>query len=210
MSLLIGLGGYAKAGKDTVASILETLPGWVRDYMSRPLEEALLTLDPWVNVGYENWLEDTYDVDRFRYHQWMTYAELHAMLGYDDSKNCLDVRRYLQLLGTEIGRKMFGENVWVDRAFSNVDGLRSQGYNVALTGMRFPNELTALSERDGLSVWVRRPGYGPINAHASDNTLGEADFDFVIDNSSDLDSLYHFVTEVWVPSLESRCLPAAA
>lgn len=188
MAALIGLGGFAFSGKDTVADHWESEYGWIKLYMSKPLETALLRVNPWVDVRASNW--ETQRDEILGDSDWLRYADLHGLVGYDASKKCLDVRNYLQKLGTEVGRNMFGENVWVDYGFGEADKLRNDGLNVAITGIRFPNELDAVRQRGGLSIWVERPGYGPVNTHASDNTLSADDFDVVVYNEGTLADLY--------------------
>lgn len=175
--MIVGLGGYATAGKDAVADVLVGY-GWKKTYMSKPLEKALLTLDPIVGCGY------SYCDCR------MTYSELHAEVGYDESKKVGEVRRLLQTLGTEVGRKQFADDLWVRLAFAEVDRLHgTAGHDVAITGIRFPNELEALHARGGVAVWVDRPGTKPANAHPSEHTLRVRDFDHVIRNDGDLEDL---------------------
>ena len=193
---LIGLGGVAFAGKDSVADHLENVYGWIKTYMSKPLETALLRIDPWVSVKKPNWEPQTWPEDALGNTEWLRYSELHKTVGYDYSKKCLDARDYLQKLGTEVGRNMFDQNVWVNIGFSEVDKLTEEGFNVAMTGIRFPNELQAIKERNGLAVWIERPGFSPVNQHASDNTLHKQDFDIAIHNIGTLEELYDSVKVV--------------
>lgn len=190
---LIGLGGYAEAGKDAVADVLVDL-GWRKTYMSKPLEQALLTLDP-VIVPNETDSVDLLGDIAYSYGG-IRYSVVHAILGYEGSKKLPEVRRLLQVLGTEVGRNMFGQDVWVNIVFAEVDALRTDGFSVAITGIRYTNELAALHLRRGQAVWVDRGGE-PVNAHSSDNTLGPGDFDDVIDNLGDLDALHDEVVG-WV------------
>lgn len=170
--MIIGLGGYATSGKDAVADLLCENHRYRKTYMSKPLEAALLALDPLVEAG------DAYPV---------RYSLVHRLEGYDASKRHPEVRRLLQNLGTEVGRAMLGENVWVDLAFAEVARLHD-GSHVAITGIRFRNELDAVRARGGLAVWVDR-GLEPVNGHASDNTLGPLDFDVILKNDGTLDDL---------------------
>lgn len=174
MSHLIGLGGYAGSGKDVAADALVDLRGWTKTYMSEPLERALLKLNP---IVARRWWGKA-----------VRYRELHAKVGYTESKNNPEVRRLLQVLGTEIGRDMIDPDVWVRVAFNRIDELLAQGKSVALTGIRFANELNAVRERGGELVWIDR-GLAPVNTHTSDNTLGPDDFDRVIHNHGSIDDL---------------------
>ena len=173
---LIGFGGYASSGKDAAVDVLVE-QGFKRTYMSKPLEQALLALNP--QIVFEGNPSPN----------WMLYADLHAEVGYEASKRDPEVRRLLQRLGTEVGRKLFGENVWVDKMRTEVCEVLDAGGKIAVTGIRFRDEANAIRELGGRLVWVSRPGYGPVNGHSSDNTLGPDDFDEVIVNDGTLDDL---------------------
>ena len=168
---LLGLGGYALSGKDTVADVLESR-NWYRTYMSEPLERALLALDPYISGSFST-----------------RYSYFHSLLGYTKSKENPEVRRLLQKLGTDVGRNILGENVWVNAVFDNLPEYRQ----TVVTGIRYPNELAKIRELDGLAAWVRRPGFGPVNDHSSDNSLTADDFDFVIENDG---TIYDLVRKV--------------
>lgn len=170
---LIGLGGYAFAGKDAVADVLEHDHGWARTFLSKPLLDILLILDPLIPAPFSH----------------VRFSEMVAGIGYDESKHNPEVRRLLQTLGTEIGRAKFGESVWIDLVMDEVAALREQGRNVAVTGIRFRNELDAIRAAGGLAVWVARPGFGPVNGHSSDNALTATDFDITVVNDGPIDSL---------------------
>jgi hypothetical protein len=186
-NLLIGVGGFAQAGKDAFADFLVSDHGFHKEYMSRALETALLRLDPWILNVEDNWKYGTYPTevpDKL-----ITYSRLHEAVGYDYSKNNRDVRLFLQRLGTEIGRDMCDPDVWVRWAFRIVDAILDNHGSAVITGIRFCNELTAVKQRGGLLVWIERPGVGPVNGHVSDNELSSADFDVTILNNGTLDDL---------------------
>jgi len=198
---LIGLGGYATSGKDAVADVLVQDFGFRKTYMSKPLERALLVLNPTVRVEQDerralpvkfDWRTSAMGGPWFK-----SYADLHAEVGYDASKTVADVRRLLQLLGTEVGREMFDKNVWVNLVFREVQHWRGlDGVPVVVTAIRFLNELHQINDAGGISVWVARPGIGPVNTHVSDNALGSRHFDFGFANTtSSLDDLSAAVRE---------------
>lgn len=190
MSKLIGLGGYAQSGKDTVADLLVTNHGWRKTYFSKALDDALLVLNPLIPTPVSSSVPE----DVFTW--WTRYAEFRKVTSYDDAKQNYEVRRLLQTLGTEVGRNMLGKNVWVNAAFKEVDKLMDEGYDVAITGVRFPNEREAVVKRGGKLVWVSRIGYGPINTHASDNSLGREDFNMFVNNDWTLKELASRVAEL--------------
>jgi len=186
---LFGLGGYGFAGKDTFADGLVKAGGWKKHYMSEPLEKALLALNPLIRHRYGPTGDTAGD-------WWETYQEFHARVGYDETKKNQYAREYLQRLGSEVGRKMFGENCWVNIAAKACDWDLEQGFNVALTGIRYPNELEMVHKADtGVTIWLNREGYGPVNGHASDNTLSSDDFDLILDSYT-VEDLYAVAAQV--------------
>jgi hypothetical protein len=92
-------------------------------------------------------------------------------------------------MGTEVGRDMFGDNFWVDQALREV-----QDDDLAVfTDCRFPNEAQAIKDRGGVVWRVERPGFGPVNGHASETSLDDWDFDGIIQNNGTLDDLTYKV-----------------
>lgn len=182
--ILLGFGGYAFSGKDTAADslLVRSDMRWEKLYMSQTLERALLALNPIIHSL--SYLVDPKDPDSC----YVRYRQIHAEVGYDKSKEHPEVRALLQRLGTEVGRNLLGENVWVDAVFGEADKLMAEGTNVSVCGIRYPNELAAVHDRSGTSVWVDR-GLPPVNSHTSDNTLVKEDFDYVLDNRGSIQDL---------------------
>lgn len=182
---LVAFGGYATAGKDAAVDVLVAEFGFERTFMSKPLHDSLFALDPQVLVT---------EKEAARLHlpsstRCWPYVSLTEELGYEQCKSIADYRRLLQVMGTEVGRRRFGPDVWLNQVMVECAHHRSQGCPIALTGVRFANELAAIRNVSGVAVWVDRPGVAPVNGHSSDNTLTSADFDVVLSNSGTLEDL---------------------
>ena len=211
MSRLIGLGGKLRAGKDAVGDYLEEKHDFVKMGMSDALNEALLKINPWIPVP--SGMSD-------REETFLPYAHIHEAVGYVEAKKNPEVRRLLQVLGTEVGRDMIDPDVWVSIAEKKIREHWANGKSVVITAMRFPNEIEMLTRLGGLSVWVERPdaerlsngleaeaGRGTsdrvsegltgsqeaIQGHASENSVSSNDFDYVLVNDGTLDQLYRKV-----------------
>lgn len=183
--VLIGLGGYAGAGKDAFAEFLRDDHGVTLMGMSEPLLDALVLLNPWIpGVSFP-------ERDKMR------FVDHLDAVGYTEAKKHPEVRRLLQVLGTEIGRDMIGQDTWTNVARKKILAEFAHGRSVALTGIRFPDELAMVHELSGASVWIRRPGVEPALGHVSDRTLSPHDFDIVVDNSGTLDVLREFASSVY-------------
>lgn len=183
---LIGLGGKLRAGKDAVGDYLEEHHGYTKLGMSDALNEALLALNPYiplVELGGQS----------------VRYRDLHDRVGYVEAKKHPEVRRLLQILGTEVGREMIDPDVWVNIAVRRITELRQAGVPVVITAVRFPNEVEMIRRLGGTTVWIERPteartdAQGDILTHASETSVSEELFDTVIHNDSTLDRLYGLV-----------------
>lgn len=215
--MLLGLGGFAHSGKDSVADILARDHGFQKTYMSKPLEQALLILNPQIfcslpalRVGEDPTGRDVVKQKLTDFDVWekfLSYSDVRQILTYDESKLMHEVRRLLQVLGSEIGRNMFGEDCWVKMVFREVDDWLAAGCDVVVTGIRYRNELAAIRQRGGVSLWVNRPGIKAVNKHSSDNTLGPQDLDGTMGNDGTLEDLARYVADGVLPDLRAWAAP---
>lgn len=178
---IIALSGYARSGKDEAAKVLVEEYGFTRVAFADKLREFLYRLDPQIGrpgeVARLGVIIDKYGWD-----------------GYKETPYKDEVRELLQRLGTECGRELLGENVWVDAALS-VDAEK-----IVVADCRFPNEAEAVRTRGG-RVWrVSRKGVGPINDHPSETSLDNYNFDAVVSNTGTLEE---FRTLIQVAYLEN-------
>lgn len=170
--MIIGLSGYARAGKNTVADILK---GNDVSYQLRafadPMREAIKRLNPYIAIS---------DVASLRIQDALDYGDWDALkVAYPE------VRRLLQVFGTEVGRSMFGENFWVEQAFKGV-GFND---NVIFTDVRFPNEAQAIVDYGGVVWRISRPGINAVNHHPSENALDGWKFHKIVHNDGSLEDL---------------------
>lgn len=182
--LLIGLGGLKRSGKDTVADRLVGEHGFAKNWMSEPLNEALSIVNPYVGVLGDGTL--------------VRYAYLVEEVGYEQAKEFPEVRRLLQRFGTEFGRKMVGETIWTELVFRAVDEQLAAGKDVAITGIRYFNELEEVRRRGGILLHVQRPQLedrapAELSTHDSEVSLVSTDFDETISNEGTLHDLHQWV-----------------
>jgi hypothetical protein len=160
---LLGLSGYAGAGKDELGKAT----GFQRVAFADPMREAMVTLNP--KIQCRRRLADTVQE-----------------LGWDAAKRAYpEIRELLQRFGTEVGRELFGENVWVDLAVNNL----TPGDKYVVTDVRFPNEAQKIKEMGGFVYRINRPGVEPPNAHYSERALADWKFDGFVENDGTLDDL---------------------
>jgi hypothetical protein len=226
-STVLLVGGRLTSGKDAFADHLVEKHSYVKLGMSDVLAEALYTLDPWVEIYpkdspqikkyiRQNWSMKDRIIARlfFQGSQFVHYQDLIDDLGYVDAKTSGQVRSLLQRLGTEVGRNMLGQNIWVDAVKKKIDGLLEEMRNVVVTGIRFPNEIALesawyhtgpypVSPVVVASVWIDRPSLRPLDPdpkkrHASEGSVRAEDFEYVLLNDGTLEDLYRGADELLV------------
>ena len=172
---LIGFSGYARTGKDEASKALEEF-GYKRVAFADKLRNFLYALNPKVSGNVR-----VRDV-----------ILTHGWAGYKDTRYGSEIRSLLQKLGTEAGRNVMGENIWVDATLA---GLDPQGKYV-ITDCRFPNEARAVQESGGKLYRIHREGVGPANDHSSETSLDDWKFDGVILNEGTLEEYHDRVRSV--------------
>lgn len=176
--MIIGLCGFARSGKNSVADVLAHSYGFKTVAFADKMRKGLLALNPLCPI-------DPHSQQQFGLVRKVRLQELVARLGWDDAKSIIEVRALLQRFGTDAGRNVLGENVWVDALLN--DCVLHQNYSVA--DVRFPNEANAIREHDGIVVRVMRPGVTAVNAHISERALDNFVEDTRIINDGSLDDL---------------------
>jgi dephospho-CoA kinase len=161
---LIGFSGYGGAGKDSAAKPLID-EGWERISFADPMREMALAINP--IVGVEPISATGARVIR--------YADAIEEVGYNDAKfKYPEFRAFLQKLGTEGGRGVLGENIWVNTA---ADRMEEDGRYV-ITDVR-----------------IDRPGVGPAGDHDSEKipSLIHSRGDYALLNDGSLEDLWRAV-----------------
>lgn len=170
--MIVGLSGYAQSGKDTAAEILCLNFYFTRKSFADPMRDALYRLNPIISTAFAN------DGQRL--------ADYVDELGWDEAKQLPEVRRLLQVFGTEVGRNMFGENFWIDQAFKQIE----DNDRVVIADVRFPNEADAIKQRGGIVWRINRHNLSAVNSHKSEHAMDNYMFDHVIYNDGTIDDLF--------------------
>lgn len=96
----------------------------------------------------------------------------------------------MQTLGTEWGREIIDQDVWVNVWRHELHTLlhKTRPYEdivVVTDDVRFPNEVRAIRDVGGAVVWLERPSvYTGGDVHASETSVGPSEADFIIKNLS--------------------------
>jgi len=162
--MIVGISGYALSGKNTVAEIIQKL---------QPEKK-------WQIKGYSQKLKDVASVlTGIPTGMFESQSFKQSYLpGWD-----MDVRTFLQKLGTDAIRNGLHKDAWVNALLADY----RVGDNWLIVDCRFPNEAERIKLYNGLIIRIERGA--PVNDHPSETSLDGWDFDFYIKNDKDIDHL---------------------
>jgi len=173
--MIIGLSGYARSGKDSVAEYLVQHHGFTRLAFADNLKQLLYDVNPIILSGGDERVQSF--VDYF---------------GWDESKKIPEVRELLQRLG-ESARERIGQDVWINAVLKEAEGLD----RVVISDVRYQNEANAIRfDAGGKLIRIIRYGVSSANDHISETDLDNYSFDASIHNDYTLSSLGHEVERV--------------
>lgn len=183
MIRVVGLTGYARSGKNTVAGLIAKMSPESRVREIAFADAIKVSAARALGVPFHGDQVGTAAVrewaDRFKADHVIEVIEsgetVHRITG----------REFLQRYGTEAHRELFDDDFWV-----NVVDLNPPDIDLLLvTDVRFPNEAHHIHEAGG-EVWkVVRSDALPANDHASERPLPDELVDRTVSNEGDLDDL---------------------
>lgn len=210
---LIGISGRARHGKNAVGEVL-VRNGFVQVGFADALKDMALRLDPIIFTRTDTFRLSGLD------------GRLGTMvkdIGWDKAKEFPEVRRILQVLGTECVRDILGEDSWIDALFNRLvrDGFICDCcspepeifQSVVVTDVRFPNEARFIGDLGGelwrvtryvrpigkRVGWLERYDNGIDADHPSEALVDELDVDVNIMNDGTLEDLERKVEEILYP-----------
>ena len=180
--MIIGISGKAGSGKDTAAKMLEVL-----------YANPDISYEDFANRRYKNFadiqivhfadtLKETAQV-LFRIGEW----ETNTQEGKKTTINWIGktVRELLQGIGQGL-RDAIDPNLWVKILFANTEGWT----NYIIADVRYPNEIKAIKERNGILLRIDRKGAGAGN-HSSETALDNyKEWDVHIENNGSIEDLF--------------------
>lgn len=180
--MIIGISGKAGSGKDTAAKMLEVL-----------YANPDISYEDFANKRYKNFadiqivhfadsLKETAQV-LFRIGEW----ETNTQEGKKTTINWIGktVRELLQGIGQGL-RDAIDPNLWVKILFANTEGWS----NYIIADVRYPNEVYAIKERNGVLIRIDRKGAGAGN-HSSETALDNyKEWDVYIENNGSIEDLF--------------------
>ena len=176
---VIGIAGRKRHGKDSLGAHFVAQHGYVQRSFAGLLKRMALAIDPVVTflLGPEGEAREVRLSEIIDRHGWEVAKEIYP-----------ETRRILQRLGTDGGRMILGEDVWVEAAKRE----RPAGEATVYTDVRFPNEVRTVRDMGGIVVRVVRDPAPPVEAdlakHVSETALDHLYLPVVYNNGT-LDDL---------------------
>lgn len=170
--ILIGICGLKGSGKSEVAKRLEATLSAQRVRFSAPLKNMLRSIG-------------------------LTNDEIEGRLKeVPCDKLCGQTPRHAMVtLGTEWGREMIGQDIWINAWKRIAVANLAIGSNVITEDLRFPNEYKALVEAGGIVLRVARPGI-QVGDHESERHAASFEAHIEFWNDGSLDDLAAWVDGV--------------
>jgi len=181
---LVGICGPAGSGKDTLAEGISAIDVYFVYHFADPIKAAINVM---FGFGPVNW------TDRDWKEEPIPWLERTPRGGHDWENRNPSPRYLAQTLGTEWGRDIIDQHIWLKIAqqkFARVNTTarmesgRIMGLGMIIPDVRFNNEAQWIKTAGGLLLQVERPGQEIIseNSHASEAGIDPALVDHVIVN----------------------------
>jgi hypothetical protein len=172
--VLIGIAGKAGSGKDTAANYLKECYNFRSVAFADPIRAGMKAI-----IGLDD------------YHFAHPTKEV-VLPEFGKSP-----RQMMQTLGTEWGRQLVNQDLWLILAGIRKAEWNGIGYDVVITDVRFENEAAWIREQGGV-VWHILRGESCAAAHASEAGVKFHPYDDeLIENNGTLQSLYDQVAYLY-------------
>lgn len=167
--MIIGLTGPAGSGKDTIGEWLDRMHNYYPLAFASPIREGLCEMLGVPITAFDR-------------------ANKETVIGWIGKSP----RQLMQTLGTEWGRRMVSDPLWVNvlqRKMEFIESLSPGKYHFVITDVRFQDE-AAFVRKNGVIWHVSRPGIPRVNEHVSENGLPDSMIDIRIINDGTINDLY--------------------
>jgi hypothetical protein len=190
--MIIGITGYAGSGKDTLGKAIQyvtatyPIPEFLN--LKGALNVAHKAGTPWKVMKFADGVREVASI----------LAPRIGLVTQEDKAKLMPpewnmfgmpmtVREFLQRIGTDAMRNGLHPHVWVNMLMSKYvpAGFGMAGFNYPnwiITDVRFPNEVAAIKQKDGIIVKITRPGVA-VSSHVSESYIADIEADVHVNNS---------------------------
>jgi hypothetical protein len=182
--VIIGVTGKKHHGKTTIGNHLADKYDFRHCPFADPMKEAVAALWGITRKEVDDYKEEPGEIP---------LVEVHITIS-DKYVYTYTWREHLQRFGTNMGRRVLGEEIWIDQLFEGQNW--SDGDHIVISDVRFDNEAEALKRVGGWIIQVVRPDLVDDDEHESEDGIDPDNIDYVIINDDSLEHLQECVDEV--------------
>jgi hypothetical protein len=180
--MIIGVAGFKRSGKDTVAEYLINSYGFIRYSLAGPMKEIVKIMFDWTEEHVNGSLKEVIDK------RWgISPRQALQRLGTDWAQHdlCKEFPLFKEITGRSLWVKKF--RYWAEkRPFSDI----------VISDIRFPHEVDALKWMKGFVFRVDRPSLDLEDVHESESYINSLEVDSTILNDGSIEDLHKKVSEL--------------
>ena len=185
----MGVTGKKRHGKDEVARWFVENRGFHRAALADELKQMVLDLDPLVVVPDSRTVgTDLHASEVYR------LSVLVERFGMEAAKEVPEVRRLLQVFGTEVMRRR-DPDFWIRMMRRRIEASR---FPIIVPDIRYDNEADLIHDYGGTVVKVVRPGMQDVDTHASEAGISPSKVDWSVTNDGSLAMLHARLADQWL------------
>ncbi|HLD91079.1 MAG TPA: hypothetical protein VI911_08720 [Patescibacteria group bacterium] len=214
MSNIIGIGGKAKHGKDSIANVLIDNFGYKRISLADPLKKILyiglkeyFTLNDFYDQNIKDLTFDKYtsypelvltkvQIERIvcaiNINYNLTGVEMDIIREWFRNEKFYSLRDLMQRFGTDLCRNLINKQIWILTSQKQINhtSINSPEINFVISDIRFPEERQMVKNLNGLLLLVKRDLKIEGEVHTSEQSLGDdSEYNTIIHNTSTLEDL---------------------
>lgn len=178
--MLIGFTGRIGVGKDEAVKHLVQSHGFTRIAFADKVKECAGVL---LDISVD-------DINQIKNSETVRIGLFQKNIS-DQFGDGINMRKFIQILATEMGRNIISPTIWIDLALRDKD---FASVDFAVTDCRFPNEVEAIHEKGGVVVRINRVGITDTGPHESESYIDSLDVDVDIYNNETIE-LFHEVLD---------------
>lgn len=138
--MIIGIIGLKGSGKSTLAEILENKYDFVSDSFAKPVKDIASIIFNWDRYMLDGITQESREWREKKDEEWS------KILGKD-----ITPRLALQMIGTEFGRNLICEDIWIESL-----KMRSKNKHIVISDVRYINEAESIKKSGGILIKICR------------------------------------------------------
>ena len=167
--MIFGICGPAGSGKNTVSALLK----------EKVTEKNIPFLSYEFGWPVKRAASEMFNIPLRHFYNRKQKEQINEFWG-------MSPRYMMQMLGTEGGRDLFREDIWIQHMlyyYENSSCYENPNSVFIVSDVRFPNEAETISEMGGVNILVRRKNSEEAPSHKSEYFIENLPYDYVLNNN---------------------------